>query len=889
MVDDDVIFEQVEFSYDAGGNVVATVVRRRYHNAPDSQTGPLEDPATTPKARVSYTASYPDALGRIIATADYGTNGGAALSRPATVPARSDNVLVMTTGYNSRGEAETTTDPSGLVTVVTNDDAGREIERIVNPQGSSSSSSSSSSSGGCLPSADTNVTTRTSYTPDGNVAAITAVNPTTGDQVTSYTYGTTLADSDIATSTLKRYETYPDSVGGSDRVAFTYNRQRQVTSLTDQNGTVHSFDFDKLGRATQDRITTLGSGVDGAVRRLATRYEVRGMRFKLSSYDNATVGSGSLVNEVQFAYNDFGQLIADYQSHSGAVNTGSTPKVQYGYANGSANTIRPTSLTYPNGRMLSYDYGTAGGIPDASSRIDAIKDGGTALAQYSYLGLGTFVINDYTEPDIKWILNDLSGTNDPDTGDIYSGLDRFGRVKDNRWYNYGGSADTDRIKYGYDRAGNRIWRQNTVATSLGKAFDEFYWYDGIHRLKDMQRGTLNAGKTAITGGTSTFAECWGLDTTGNWSNYRQDDTGDGSWDLIQNRANNTVNEITNITESAGPSWITPAYDAAGNTTTIPKPANPAVGYTGIYDAWNRLVAIKEGGDFVAEYGYDAAKRQTIQKSYSSGVLSETRHLCYTEPSKWQIVEERIGSSTDADRQFVWGLRYIDDLVLRDRDTDGSGSIDERLYAMQDANWNVTAITNSSGTVQERYAYTAYGTPTILDAAFTSRDSSSYQWETLYAGYRWNAATKHFQARHRAYGSALGIWLQRDPVGLSAGVNLYQYALGQPLDTVDPFGLQAADKNEMKRHKCMLDCLDDNAICVALTVLPTLECIRLCVKYVCPFGPWWCIPCLAACLVLVVYLARECNKELTRCEKKCWDDFPPPPKLACVSGVVIGTV
>ena len=100
MVSDDVILEQVEFSYDAGGNVVSTIARRRYHNAPDNQTGPLEDPATTPKARVTYTASYPDALGRIIATADYGTNGGAALTRPDTVPARSDNVLVSATAYN---------------------------------------------------------------------------------------------------------------------------------------------------------------------------------------------------------------------------------------------------------------------------------------------------------------------------------------------------------------------------------------------------------------------------------------------------------------------------------------------------------------------------------------------------------------------------------------------------------------------------------------------------------------------------------------------------------------------------------------------------------------------------------------------------------------------
>jgi hypothetical protein len=40
------------------------------------------------------------------------------------------------------------------------------------------------------------------------------------------------------------------------------------------------------------------------------------------------------------------------------VNTSTTPKVQYGYASGSANTIRPTAITYPDGRVITYDYGT---------------------------------------------------------------------------------------------------------------------------------------------------------------------------------------------------------------------------------------------------------------------------------------------------------------------------------------------------------------------------------------------------------------------------------------------------------------------------------------------------------------------------------------------------
>jgi hypothetical protein len=37
-----------------------------------------------------------------------------------------------------------------------------------------------------------------------------------------------------------------------------------------------------------------------------------------------------------------------------------------------------------------------------------------------------------------------------------------------------------------------------------------------------------------------------------------------------------------------------------------------------------------------------------------------------------------------DRQFTCGLRYIDDLVLRDRGV-------ERKYALQDPNWNVVAV------------------------------------------------------------------------------------------------------------------------------------------------------------------------------------------------------
>src|SRR4029453_16005262 len=161
-------------------------------------------------------------------------------------------------------------------------------------------------------------------------------------------------------------------------------------------------------------------------------------------------------------------------------------------------------------------------------------------------------------------------------------------VQDLLWRNDGTSTDAVRIKHGYDRAGNRLWREDPVAAANSKDFEELYTYDGLYQLKTFKRGNLNGTKDGIVSGSLTFEQNWGFDCLGNWSSFKEDAAGDGTFELDQTRTHNKVNEITGTT---GGSWTVPAYDRNGNMTTMPQPATPTSGYTSTYDAWNRLVKL----------------------------------------------------------------------------------------------------------------------------------------------------------------------------------------------------------------------------------------------------------------------------------------------------------
>ena len=130
-VDGDTLVEQVETAYDDASNVIQTTSRQRLNDA--TGTGELTTiGGSQPKARVSYSATWHDGIGRPVASADYGTNGDSAFTRPSTIPTVSDTVLLSTVDYDAAGRMYKTVDPKGIETRTLYDDAGRKTKTIEN-------------------------------------------------------------------------------------------------------------------------------------------------------------------------------------------------------------------------------------------------------------------------------------------------------------------------------------------------------------------------------------------------------------------------------------------------------------------------------------------------------------------------------------------------------------------------------------------------------------------------------------------------------------------------------------------------------------------------------------------------------------------------------------
>jgi RHS repeat-associated protein len=304
-----------------------------------------------------------------------------------------------------------------------------------------------------------------------------------------------------------------------------------------------------------------------------------------------------------------------------------------------------------------------------------------------------------------------------------------------------GSTTLDGYGYTYDRNSNRLTRSNAT----NSAFNETYSYDGTNQLTGFTRGSASKD--------------WGFDALGNRTSVTTNGGTPDTWSA------NAQNQITGIGSAT-----TPTYDLNGNMTGDEQ------GRTLVYDAWNRLVQVKNGSTVLKAYTYDGGNRKIMEDDGTT-----VTQLIYS--GAWQVLEEKVGSSYT--NLYVWSAAYVDALVMRD---DGA----QRVWAVQDANWNVTALVDDSGNVLERFAYDdPYGKVTAYDASWTVKSGGSgYVWVITFQGMRYDETTGNFYQRNRWYSPILGRWITVDPIRFEArDNNLYRPAGNNFNAFSDPSGLQ----------------------------------------------------------------------------------------------------
>jgi RHS repeat-associated protein len=107
-------------------------------------------------------------------------------------------------------------------------------------------------------------------------------------------------------------------------------------------------------------------------------------------------------------------------------------------------------------------------------------------------------------------------------------------------------------------------------------------------------------------------------------------------------------------------------------------------------------------------------------------------------------------------------------------------------------YSVTAVTTSAGAIAERYAYSAYGEPTICDASGSTLSNSSISNRYSYTGREWDATVGLYHFRARWMSPKTGRFLGRDPLAYASDLLLYAYCSGYVLSALDPSGLDWLD-------------------------------------------------------------------------------------------------
>ena len=193
-----------------------------------------------------------------------------------------------------------------------------------------------------------------------------------------------------------------------------------------------------------------------------------------------------------------------------------------------------------------------------------------------------------------------------------------------------------------------------------------------------------------------------------------------------------------------------AYDLNGRLIKI-ETASDKIELS--YDSLDRLISIKKGEEQV-HFTYDPFNRRISRNG---------KPFFY-------FREQEIGNDQS--------LRILGLGLGGDVGATVAIELDGQVFApLHDHNGSIVGLVDLEGTLIESWLYTAFGEPI---------GTISSPW--TFSSKRVEPLTSFLSFGHRDYDPETGRWTTPDPLGLSAGPNLYTYVSNCPLNKRDPLGL-----------------------------------------------------------------------------------------------------
>ena len=823
-----------ETTYDARGNATATLRKAKagaggvdiitsavYPACSDATRRTCNKPTSTTDERGNVTNySYSDAHGGVLAV--LAPAADASSTRPLT-----------RFGYDSFFPTIGTADPFPGTTPAIAPPSVSLLTRQERCQTSGAASSVVDFNAAC----GSPATTLYTYTPSSSGAPAsvefqsTTVQVASGDLTTAYSYDqignrlsvdgpnagatdTTLYQFDVARRLTKT--TYPTvdgiaahtdygydaegrtasisrSFGATPAISSTiYDTRGLATSTTGEDGVTTNFFNDDLGRRTDTYLT-----VDGQERRSRNVFvsgrltEVRSVQSggsvqkTILAYSYTSNGlkqseTDANGNMLAYCYDGF-DLLAETRYPTNAAPPSLAPLCDATYPIGATlpGGITRESFVYDaagnnttqvrrDGRSLQYAY-------DARGQLirETLPDANAVSYVYDLLGRRTSASSTVANsPAVGWSYDTAgrllsSTTGSRSLGYAYAqSLPNSGSAVDLTW------PDGFRVRYSSDALGrvNKIERTDgTAATLAAYNYDELsrrtqvtfgngartlYGYDAQFRLGCLAIDLAGGGSSSCVGGAP--------DSTGNdvaWRmtyneasqiKTRRRDNDLYAW--LNNNDGDTPYTPNGLNQYNAIAQTLPAHDAAGNLVQ-----NGSATYA--YDAENRLTSVV--GPRSGTLDYDAVGRLArVASGTTTQFLYDGDDLVAESDDSGALV-----------RRTVHGPGIDEPIVVYE----GAG----RTWLQADPQGSVSALSDDAGNLIAADSYGPWGEPGLLQ-----------QGRFGYTGQAYLSDLKLYHYKARAYSPRLGRFLQPDPIGTAGGINLYEYAGGDPINNSDPDGLDS---------------------------------------------------------------------------------------------------